>query len=175
MALVAINIWIILAIKKAADPRLDRAIPYIQALFATFSLVGFSIEAYSIIRYPYLSLVLDDEPPLIVSDWVVWKVLGYTFWFLAALFTLVFLGIMIAPEMDFGALAATGYFCTEAYLAGFILTKYSPIRHPTFATYFHFTHFAGIVAFPLYLPAILIGSFRCRAFFKRVNQSVKPL
>jgi len=44
----------------------------------------------------------------------------------------------------------------------FYATTFRPQTHPTIATFIRATLGLGVVLFPLYIPALIIGSARCK-------------
>lgn len=129
---------------------------------------GLCFGYYAIIRYPYLSLAMGWQPTLTSTRWL-WILLGGVFWVIALIITLVFLyGLLSRPWNTLG-LVASGYFAIECWFVGFLLTKFRADRHPTIATFIQLTFGFGIALLPVYLPAILAGSIRCRRFLAELS------
>ena len=44
----------------------------------------------------------------------------------------------------------------------FLTFKYDPVTHPTVATYIRSTIGIGVLLFPIFIPALIVGGIRCR-------------
>ncbi len=126
--------------------------------------LGLGIGYYAIMRYPYISLVCQLNSPRLTTGWL--KVLlAIIFYVLAAGLTYLFLAILIwSPKKDISGVLSILYFLVECWFVGFMFFPYHSDRHPTIATFIHLSCGLGVILVPLYIPAIVIGTLRCRAF-----------
>lgn len=118
---------------------------------------------YVIIRYPFLSLVQTKDPDPFARHFS--SADGRLYFFLKLLTMvciLVSLPLTVMKGLD--TLPSILLFCDTLFVLGFLIFFtfwYQPIRHPTVSTFVRSTLGLGIPLFPLFLPAIWIGSLRC--------------
>jgi len=134
---------------------------------AVFSLV---VASYVIVRYPYLSLVpTNDFFATNTSQSIkpLGRVLGCLSLFVFTMFFIVCVlniaGVMAGGMNRMQLLFAVIYLPLMIGFVGFLTLFYSLEKFPVVATFIHVTLGIGILFFPLYLPAIFIGSVRCKA------------
>lgn len=134
---------------------------------AVFSLV---VASYVIVRYPYLSLVpTNDFFATNTSQSIkpIARVLGclslFVFTMLFIVFVLNIAGLRAGPLNRNQLWVAVLYLPLMIGFVGFLTLFYSSEKYPVVATFIHVTLGIGILFFPLYLPAIFIGSVRCKA------------
>jgi hypothetical protein len=126
-------------------------------LVVLFSLL---LSCYVIIRYPYLSLIEPDDGDLYsrfvrARRWML-KFLG-----VSTSVSLVLLSVMqflVSKTWSWWPL----YGLTLALFVIFLTFFYRSEYYPTIATFLRATLGAGIFFFPLFIPVLLIGSFRCQ-------------
>ena len=51
----------------------------------------------------------------------------------------------------------------------FLLVRYNLIAHPTIATFVRVTIGFGVLLFPVYIPALMIGSMRCERLLAKTE------
>jgi len=143
----------------------------ILILIWTPGALGLLVSFYSIARYPYLSMATDGGDRIISSSRSpIWTLLGVVFYLIAPLQLLVALANSNSLWEFFGFT----YLSLVLFFAGFLMANYRRERHITIATFLELTFRVGVVLFPLYIPAILIGSIRCRQFSNSINREADP-
>ncbi|QDU97381.1 hypothetical protein [Lignipirellula cremea] len=126
--------------------------------------VSFLLSAYVVVRYPYLSLVGASDGDLFDRQvgsnlgWLtsVLKVLGLLFLVMA---------VVLIARRGFVSPAAVLFFVYALVMIPvllFLFFWYRPASHPTVATLIRSTFGVGLLLFPLFLPFVIIGSFRCQ-------------
>ena len=134
----------------------------------TPGIVGIVLGYYAIMRYPYLSLAMEWTPTLTSTKWL-WVTLGWVFWVLGGIAGFVCIVTAFDRQIDIAGLFCCGYTSAACFFGGFLLTRFNRDRHPTVATFIILTFGYGIAAAPLYFPALLIGSIRCRKFLASIE------
>ncbi len=136
-------------------------------------LFSLATSYYVIIRYPYLSLIptqdgdeLDRQrvSPTLVRVLKVLSLLAFALCFLALASQLW----MNGPK-NLAQLIAVPYCGIMAVFVSYLTWFYDPIAHPTVATFFRATLGIGVVFVPLFIPALIIGSLRCRTMLAQAD------
>jgi hypothetical protein len=146
----------------------QNALPMVKivagAVIGLMVLVSLAVSCYVVIRYPYLSLVPTSDKDhfakhFSLSGTWLYKVLKL----LAVAATAVLIVSIIALGVDDLRKVLTLIY--GIIMFGFLIFLtfvYDPVSHPTVATFIRATLGIGILLFPIFLPAVLIGSLRCR-------------
>ncbi|MGI9516762.1 MAG: hypothetical protein ACR2NP_06950 [Pirellulaceae bacterium] len=147
----------------------------ILILLWTPGIVGILPGYYSIARYPALSLSLDWQPTFTSTRWL-WLLFGSVFCLIGLVAALMLPAAIV--EHDFWASICFAYTAIACIFAGFLLTFFDARRYPTIATFLHVSWFVGAAFVPIYLPALIVGSYRlrhsrsCKGHNKRIDQSL---
>ncbi|MDE0937512.1 MAG: hypothetical protein OSA89_16475 [Mariniblastus sp.] len=141
-------------------------------IFILVMIVALLASFYVIVRYPFISLVEPADGDEFSKNYgrnpIVYKVVNCL-----AILTIA----MILVGMIVGGIHDSRLGWTLAYavpLLSFLLFHlfcYDPVRHPTVGTFLRSTLGIGVLLLPLYLPAILIGSYRCGKLLDRFDQN----
>lgn len=127
-------------------------------------LVSLAVSYYVIIRYPYLSLVQTSDKDYFAKHF---SMSGTWLFKLIKALAVAVTAIMIVSIITGGVdemrkvLVLIYMLIMFAFLI-FLTFIYDPDSHPTIATFIRATLGIGVLLFPLFLPAVLIGSLRCR-------------
>ena len=165
---------VVLELIKMAIPGID---PAANNLFFVLVIVLWAPAAFgllcgyiTIIRYPYLSRVIQVTDPIISEPRsLIWRLLGVLLIFVG----LLCLATSLMPD-TLQILILTLYIATTFIFAGFILCFYSRSKYATIATFLDVTMRIGFILFPLYLPALFVGYIRNRRFEKSLANTVFP-
>lgn len=132
-------------------------------------IAGLILGYYAIIVYPNISLSMGWTPTLTSNRWL-WFGLGLLFWLYGIIAGAAFVGSLFARPLNVWVIISCGYFSMASCFGGFLLTNFNHRRHPAVATFILLTFGYGIAAVPLYVPALVIGSIRCRQL---VNANIR--
>lgn len=127
-------------------------------------LASLTLSCYVVIRYPYLSLVPTSDEDHFAKHF---SLSGTWLYKTLKVLALAATAIMIVAIIT-GGVDNVGKLITLIYLAimlGFLIFLsfiYDPVSHPTMATFIRATMGIGVLLFPLFIPALAIGSLRCR-------------
>lgn len=142
----------------------------VVGIVVAIAILSLIVASYVIVRYPYLSLVpANDFFAANTSQSIkpLGRVLGcLSLFVLTMLFVVCVLsiaGVMVGGLKGNQLVVAVIYLPLMIGFVGFLTIFYSLEKYPVIATFIHVTLGIGILFFPLYLPAIFIGSVRCKA------------
>lgn len=111
---------------------------------------------FTIIRYPYLSQVVRNLPPMFTNaNSCLWRFSGGMIMFFGASMFLAFMAAENAYEI-----LMICYVGSSLTFVGFLIGFYRRDRHITIATFLDVTFGLGVFFMPFYLPALIIGAFR---------------
>ena len=169
---VAMPLLLIRVIAKMKIPWVLQSIFGISGLFA---LVGYVSTCWVLVRYPYIGMV-DSSGGDLYSKYVdqlgalVKKLLG-----LCAVVCLCF--ALFAPLRD-GKLNGLEvlwllYGGSTLLFLLFILFRFNRFDHPAVATLLRCTLGFGIPLFPLFVPALLIGSQRAKRLLDEAQEQIR--
>ena len=169
---VAIPLLLIRVIAKMKIPWVVQSILGLSGLFA---LVGYVSTCWVLVRYPYIGMV-DSSDGDLYSKYVdqlgalVKKLLG-----LCAVICLCF--ALFAPLRD-GKLTGLEilwllYGGSTLLFLLFILFRFNRFDHPAVATLLRCTLGFGIPLFPLFVPAVLIGSQRAKRLLDEAQEQIR--
>jgi hypothetical protein len=169
---VAIPLVLIRVIAKLKVPWVVQSIFGIAGLFA---LVGYVSTCWVLVRYPYIGMV-DSSDGDLYSKYVdqlgalVKKLLG-----LCAVVCLCF--ALVAPLRD-GKLTGLDilwllYGGSTLLFLLFILLRFNRFDHPAVATLLRCTLGFGIPLFPLFVPALLVGSQRAKRLLDEAQEQIR--
>jgi hypothetical protein len=169
---VAIPLVLIRVIAKMKIPWVVQSILGLSGLFA---LVGYVSTCWVLVRYPYIGMV-DSSDGDLYSKYVdqlgalVKKLLG-----LCAVICLCF--ALFAPLRD-GKLNGLEvlwllYGGSTLLFLLFILFRFNRFDHPAVATLLRCTLGFGIPLFPLFVPALLIGSQRAKRLLDEAQEQIR--
>ena len=169
---VAIPLLLIRVIAKMKIPWVVQSILGLSGLFA---LVGYVSTCWVLVRYPYIGMV-DSSDGDLYSKYVdqlgalVKKLLG-----LCAVICLCF--ALFAPLRD-GKLNGLEvlwllYGGSTLLFLLFILFRFNRFDHPAVATLLRCTLGFGIPLFPLFVPALLIGSQRAKRLLDEAQEQIR--
>ena len=120
------------------------------------------VSQYVIIRYPFLSLIETKDDYFAKQISAGSRLYPILRWITMLMLVLIIGTMFLQPIRDFRPVIVIVY---GIFMLGFLMFmtfKYDPVTHPTVATYIRSTIGIGILLFPLFLPALIVGSFRCR-------------
>ena len=168
---VAIPLLLIRVIAKMKIPWVVQSIFGISGLFA---LVGYVSTCWVLVRYPYIGMV-DSSDGDLYSKYVgplgrVPKILGT--------FAVVCLCIALIALSQKGKLTGLEIlwilYCGSTLLfLLFILFRFNRFDHPAVATLLRCTLGFGIPLFPLFVPALLIGSQRAKRLLDEAQEQIR--
>jgi len=142
-------------------PRID-----FLAMIALWAAVVTSlcVAYYVIIRYPYLSLVETTDGDVFSKYYATESPRIYKILNLAALgvASMVILSLLQNGKDEVLDQLKLAYAVLLLGCLLFTAFLYDPISHPTTSTFLRATVGFGVLVFPLFLPALIIGGFRCR-------------
>jgi hypothetical protein len=168
---VAIPLLLLRVIAKMKIPWVVQGIFGVSGLFA---LIGYVSTCWVLVRYPYIGMV-DSSDGDLYSKYVdqlgafVKKLLG-----LCAVVCLVF--ALFAPLRD-GKLTGLEvlwllYSGSTLLFLLFILFRFNRFDHPAVATLLRCTLGFGIPLFPLFVPALLVGSQRAKRLLDEAQEQI---
>jgi hypothetical protein len=168
---VAIPLLLLRVIAKMKIPWVVQSIFGVSGLFA---LIGYVSTCWVLVRYPYIGMV-DSSDGDLYSKYVdqlgafVKKLLG-----LCAVVCLVF--ALFAPLRD-GTLTGLEilwllYGGSTLLFLLFILFRFNRFDHPAVATLLRCTLGFGIPLFPLFVPALLVGSQRAKRLLDEAQEQI---
>ena len=168
---VAIPLLLLRVIAKMKIPWVVQGIFGVSGLFA---LIGYVSTCWVLVRYPYIGMV-DSSDGDLYSKYVdqlgafVKKLLG-----LCAVVCLVF--ALFAPLRD-GKLTGLEilwllYGGSTLLFLLFILFRFNRLDHPAVATLLRCTLGFGIPLFPLFVPALLVGSQRAKRLLDEAQEQI---
>jgi hypothetical protein len=168
---VAIPLLLIRVIAKMNIPWVVQSIFGVSGLFA---LIGYVSTCWVLVRYPYIGMV-DSSDGDLYSKYVdqlgalVKKLLG-----LCAVVCLCF--ALVAPLRD-GKLTGLEvlwllYGGSTLLFLLFILFRFNRFDHPAVATLLRCTLGFGIPLFPLFVPALLVGSQRAKRLLDEAQEQI---
>jgi hypothetical protein len=168
---VAIPLLLLRVIAKMKIPWVVQGIFGVSGLFA---LIGYVSTCWVLVRYPYIGMV-DSSDGDLYSKYVdqlgafVKKLLG-----LCAVVCLVF--ALFAPLRD-GKLTGLEilwllYGGSTLLFLLFILFRFNRFDHPAVATLLRCTLGFGIPLFPLFVPALLVGSQRAKRLLDEAQEQI---
>ena len=169
---VAIPLLLLRVIAKMKIPWVVQGIFGVSGLFA---LIGYVSTCWVLVRYPYIGMV-DSSDGDLYSKYVdqlgafVKKLLG-----LCAVVCLVF--ALFAPLRD-GKLTGLEilwllYGGSTLLFLLFILFRFNRFDHPAVATLLRCTLGFGIPLFPLFVPALLVGSQRAKRLLDEAQEQIR--
>ncbi len=128
------------------------------------ALVGLVATYYVVIRYPYIGLV-DAKDGDLFSKYIP----SQSNWLLQSgkiLAVLVLLILLVAPALDrvidARDIVMMLYTVSVLLFVLFLSIRYDRFQHPTVATFLRCSLGVGILFFPAFLPALIIGSIRAK-------------
>ena len=168
---VAIPLLLLRVIAKMKIPWVVQGIFGVSGLFA---LIGYVSTCWVLVRYPYIGMV-DSSDGDLYSKYVdqlgalVKKLLG-----LCAVVCLCF--ALVAPLRD-GKLTGLEvlwllYGGSTLLFLLFILFRFNRFDHPAVATLLRCTLGFGIPLFPLFVPALLVGSQRAKRLLDEAQEQI---
>ena len=129
---------------------------------------GLIVSSYTVIRYPYLSLLSTEDYFLKVFPNSSSRLFKTCKILAIAVIAFVILTLSIdglKPREIFPLLYLTAMLGFLIYLTFF----YDPIEHPTIATFIRTTLGIGIVVFPIFVPILAIAMIRCQSLLDRAD------
>lgn len=134
-------------------------------------LASLTVSYYVIVRYPYLSLVPTQDDDHFAKHFSLSGSWLYTLLKYLALMTILVLLISLVLNGidDLKKTLILVYVMIMLGFLTFLTFRYDPIRHPTIATFIRATLGIGVLLFPLFLPAVAIGSMRCSQLLEDVT------
>ena len=168
---VAIPLVMLQVIAKMKVPWVAQSIFGISGLFA---LVGYVSTCWVLVRYPYIGMV-DSSDGDLYSKYVgplgrVPKILGTC--------AVVCLCIALIALSQKGKLTGIEIlwilYCGSTLLfLLFILLRFNRLDHPAVATLLRCTLGFGIPLFPLFVPALLVGSQRAKRLLDEAQEQIR--
>lgn len=168
---IAIPIISLKILSKMRNPWVYQTVFGISGLLA---LVGFIATFWAIIRYPYIGMV-DAADGDLYSSYI-----EKTSRFLKKL-----LGLIVAAALAFTLYAPIrdgningaellwlAYGGTTLIFVLFVLLKYDRVDHPAIATLLRCSMGVGVLLFPLFLPAVIIGSSRAKRLLDNAQEQL---
>ena len=127
-------------------------------------IVGLIAGYYVIIRYPYISLFMKERESFNqqLKTRQLWVLVGSIFWALAGGLVLLLIGALLIEPDNVILIFTICYFGLECWFAGFLFIRFDSAKHPTVSTLITFSFGIGVIALPIYLPALILGTIRCR-------------
>ena len=121
------------------------------------------VSQYVIVRYPFLSLIEPADGDYFAKQISAGsRLLPLIKWFGMLMF--VFMIVMISIQ-GIRKPIQVGVIIYSIFMLGFMIFltfKYDPVTHPTVATYIRSTIGIGVLLFPIFIPALIVGGIRCR-------------
>ena len=140
----------------------------IVSLVLSAILFGLVVSSYTIIRYPYLSLVSTDD--YFLKAFPTSSSCLYTTLKLTAILTVAMLAFSSCIDgLQVRELPVFFYMLLMLAFLIFLTFVYDPLAHPTISTYIRTTLGIGIIFFPIFLPILLIASWRCRSMLDQAE------
>lgn len=146
------------------------------SISSAFALVSLFSASYVVIRYPFLGLVDLKDGDLFSKYFTQRKRWLWTFLNVLVIITIAIILAAIGFSLFAGPVKLGArdvfiltFFVLEMAFLVFLLGWYDRVQHPTVATFIWATLGIGILLAPFYLPAILIGSYRCKRLLDSVD------
>lgn len=126
--------------------------------------ISLCVSFYVIIRYPYLSLVKSSDSDHFMKYFASSGTRVYTFLKILAIAVvlMVIISLLVGDKKDPLKFIRLAYMITILCFLIFMTFVYNPISYPTIATFIRATVGVGVLLFPVFIPALVIGSIRCR-------------
>lgn len=133
-------------------------------IVAAVVLFALATAAYVVIRYPYISLVETRDGDIYSEQFDSRGLLNFLKIVSLIVFGVCFLyslmSILNAVNLTTGQLLWFVYFGFMFGFCAFMTFVYDPVQHATIATLARSTFGLGLILFPIFLPIVIIGSFR---------------
>jgi hypothetical protein len=160
--------------KVLAKMKIPWVVQTILGAAGIFALVGFLATSWVVARYPYIGMV-DAADGDLYSRYI-----EKTSTFLKKLLGLLLaigLGLSLFAPMRDGNITGAELLwlsyggCTLVFVL-FVLLRYNRFDHPAVATLLRCSMGLGILLFPLFLPAIIIGSSRAKRLLSQAQEEL---
>lgn len=142
---------------------------------AACGLLGLLMTYYAVIRYPYMGLV-DAADGDLYAKYVESKS-KILFGFLKVTGLIAGVLLLVAPWLDGKLTPGEGllllYVVPVVGFMLFLVFRYSRIDHPTVATLLRCSMGLGVLLFPLFIPALILGSMRGKALLDRATRTLE--
>ena len=134
-------------------------------------LVSLAVSYYVIVRYPYLSLVPSSDGDYFAKHF---SMSGTWLYSLLKVLALAVTAVMIVSLLfagidDLPKTLVLIYMMIMLGFLAFLSFAYDPVSHPTIATFIRATLGVGVILFPLFIPAVMLGSLRCTQLLENVS------
>mgnify|MGYP006924559857 CR=1 FL=1 len=128
------------------------------------AVVSLCVACYVVVRYPYLSLVDSMEGDVFSKYFSsgstrVYKILNFA---ALGVVLMVILSLWQNGNNGLPNQLKLVYMVVLLFCLLFTAFIYRSDTHPTIATFLRATVGVGVLFFPIFLPALVVGSFRCR-------------
>jgi len=154
----------VLSMRILAKIKIPWVLQTIFGVTGLVALVGFVATCWVIVRYPYIGMIDAADGDLYAKyiekvSLFVKKLVGIC--------VAIILGVALYSPMRDGNINGLELLwllygaCTMIFLL-FVLIKFNRFDHPTVATLLRCTMGLGILLFPLFLPALIVGSQRAK-------------
>lgn len=142
---------------------------------AACGLLGLFMTYYAVIRYPYMGLVDAADGDLYAKYIESKSKILFGFLKVAGLIAGVLL--LIAPWLDGRLTPGEGllllYVVPVVGFMVFLVFRYSRLDHPTVATLLRCSMGLGVLLFPFFIPALMLGSMRGKALLDRAARTLE--
>ena len=138
------------------------------------TIVSLCVACYVVVRHPYLSLI-DSTDGDVFSKYfasgspVIYKSLNF-----AALAVALMIILSLLQNANNGLLNQLKLVYVVMLMCCLLFTAfiYRPNTHPTFSTFLRATVGVGLLFFPIFLPALIVGAFRCRRLLEHGERGI---
>ncbi|MEM7477957.1 MAG: hypothetical protein AAF483_23465 [Planctomycetota bacterium] len=157
--LLRVLVWVLVQIVAIVEPAVDVTqqvwfLPLLVVIWAP-ALAALIAGNITVICYPDSSL--DIELPPMLSDSIIWKLIGCVFVFVGLCLSLAAFGFESPAEIAIGIYLGLTFLCN-----GYLLLIYKREKNVVIATFLDITHKVGIVLIPFYIPALILGAWKLR-------------
>lgn len=138
------------------------------------AVVSLCAAYYVIIRYPYLSLVDPADEDVFSKHFStgsprIYKVLNFA---AIGVVSIVILSLLQNGNNGLPDILKLVYVVLLLGCLLFTAFLYQPNSHPTVSTFLRATVGVGVLFFPIFLPALLVGAIRCRQLLDRTEREI---
>jgi hypothetical protein len=126
--------------------------------------ISLCVSFYVIVRYPFLSLVEPSGGDHFMEYFGSSRSGVYRILKIAALavILIVIISLLVDGKNNLQEFLKLVYFVVMFWFLIFMTFHYKPVSYPTIATFIRATLGVGVLLFPIFIPALIVGSIRCK-------------
>ena len=126
--------------------------------------ISLCVSFYVIVRYPFLSLVDPSGGEHFMkyfgsSGGPVYRILKIA---ALAVISIVIISLLVDGKNNLQESLKLVYFVVMFGFLTFMTFFYRPVSYPTITTFIRATLGVGVLLFPIFVPALIVGSIRCK-------------